>query len=113
MARTVHARFVASEEELIATFLTGADDALDVLVDRYRPVVGALVDHHDPSGARRHRLVHEAMLGLWDAICAYRPEDGPFAPLALRCIRRHLLAATAAPPPSHGRLERFRVLLRD
>jgi RNA polymerase sigma factor (sigma-70 family) len=71
--------------------------ALDELLRRYEPLARAIAGRlRLPAGCDRLDIVQEARLGVLAAIRAWRPERGPFRPLAARCAKARALKAVDA-----------------
>ena len=86
--------------------------ALDELLGRYEPLIGAIVASlRLPCGCERSDVAQEARLGLARAIRAWQPARGPFPAFAARCARnRALRALDTAGARKHQLLSRARSL---
>ena len=82
--------------------------ALDELLGRYEPLIGAIVASlRLPCGCERAEVAQEARLGLARAIRAWQPARGPFPAFAALCARnRALRALDAAGARKHQLLSR-------
>jgi RNA polymerase sigma factor (sigma-70 family) len=82
--------------------------ALDELLARYEPLIGAIVASlRLPCGCERADVAQEARLGLARAVSAWQPARGPFRAFAARCARnRALRALDAAGARKHQFLSR-------
>ena len=68
--------------------------ALEELLRRYEPLIGALVARlRLPCGCDRSDIAQEARLGLLRAISAWQPVRGPFPAFAARCAYGQALKA--------------------
>jgi RNA polymerase sigma factor (sigma-70 family) len=86
--------------------------ALDEMIARYEPLIGAIVASlRLPCGCERADLAQEARLGLARAIRAWQPARGPFPAFAALCARNQALRALdAAGARKHQLLSRARSL---
>ena len=86
--------------------------ALEELLRRYEPLIGAIVAQlHLPCGCDRSDIAQEARLGLLGAIHAWQPARGPFAAFGARCARGQALKALdTAGARKHQLLSRARPL---
>jgi RNA polymerase sigma factor (sigma-70 family) len=86
--------------------------ALEELLRRYEPLIGAIVARlRLPCGCDRSDIAQEARLGLLRAISAWQPARGPFPALAARCARGQALKALdTAGAHKHQLLSRARSL---
>jgi RNA polymerase sigma factor (sigma-70 family) len=68
--------------------------ALEELLRRYEPLIGAIVARlRLPCGCDPCDIAHEARVGLLRAISAWQPARGPFPAFAGRCARGQALNA--------------------
>jgi RNA polymerase sigma factor (sigma-70 family) len=68
--------------------------AVEELLRRYEPLVGAVVARmRPPYGCDKEELAQDARLGLLGAIRAWEPERGPFGAFAARCARGQVIKA--------------------
>lgn len=74
----------------------GDVEALHVLVDRMRAMIGGMARDRFIPGGEHDDLVQEGMVGLWHAIRDYDPDAGPFGPFARLCIDRQMWSAVTA-----------------
>ena len=71
--------------------------ALEELMRRYEPLIGAIVARlHLPGGCEPADLAQEARIGLLCAIRAWQPARGPFPAFAALCARNQALGALDA-----------------
>lgn len=63
---------------------------------RNRPLALAIAREYRIPGADRDDVRQEALIGLWIASRAHRPERGPFPPFARMVVRRRLQALLKA-----------------
>ena len=86
--------------------------ALEELLRRYEPLIGAIVARlRLPCGCDRSDIGQEARLGLLRAISAWQPARGPFPAFAARCARGQALKALdTAGAHKHQLLSRARSL---
>jgi DNA-directed RNA polymerase specialized sigma24 family protein len=90
-----------SDEVLAARVRAGDDRAFEELARRYRRVIGAAI-RRPGFGMGWEDEEQEALLGLFHACRAHRPDRGRFASLAAVCIRNRVRnARTRARCPAH------------
>jgi len=101
-----------TERALLLAAKNDYPHALDELLGRYEPLIGAIVASLClPCGCERADLAQEARLGLACAIRAWQPARGPFPAFAALCARnRALRALDAAGARKHQLLSRARSL---
>lgn len=98
-----------TDEELIEQLRLGDGEALDMLLIRYKSIVKNKAQRYYLIGGDRDDLLQEGMIGLYKAICDYRPEGGArFRTFAELCIDRQLASAIkAAARKKHGPLNDY------
>ncbi|MDQ3973899.1 MAG: RNA polymerase sporulation sigma factor SigH [Actinomycetota bacterium] len=83
-----------SDEALVARAWAGDDDALSVLLRRYRHVVRLRARSYFLVGADREDVVQEGMIGLYKAVRDYDPaRQSSFSAFAELCITRQIVTA--------------------
>ena len=111
---TSRPRGIASlnERALLLAAKHGHRHALDELLGRYEPLIGAIVASlRLPCGCERADVAQEARLGLARAVRAWQPARGPFRAFAPLCARNQALRALdAAGARKHQFLSRARSL---
>jgi len=86
-----------SDLELVRLAQQGDKEAVDVLLERYKPLVRATVQKYFLVGAEREDLYQFGMIGLWQAITDFREErNNSFRHFAHICIRRQIITAVKA-----------------
>jgi DNA-directed RNA polymerase specialized sigma24 family protein len=93
-----------TDEALAARARDGDDAAFEELALRYRRVIGAAI-RRPGFGMGWEDEHQEALIGLFNACRAHRPERGRFASLAAVCIRNRVRNAR-----TRGRLPRHRIV---
>ena len=101
-----------TERALLLAARNDYPHALDELLARYEPLIGAIVASlRLPCGCERADVAQEARLGLARAVRAWQPARGPFRAFAVLCARnRALRALDAAGARKHQFLSRARSL---
>ncbi len=83
-----------SDEELINLANGGNQDALELLMKRYKDLVNIKVNKYFIIGAEKDDIVQEGMIGLYKAIKCYNSEkQNSFKSFANMCIERQLITA--------------------
>jgi RNA polymerase sigma factor (sigma-70 family) len=86
-----------TERALLMAAKNNHHSALEELLRRYEPLIGAIVASlRLPCGCDRADVAQEARLGLARAIRAWQPARGPFPAFAARCARNRALRALDA-----------------
>ena len=82
------------EDEILDAARIGDADAVERLLNRYKPLVRTRAHGYQLAGADREDLVQEGMIGLFKAIRDFRPESGtPFSAFADLCVTRQVMTA--------------------
>lgn len=88
------------DEELIAAYREeGLEEAIEELLDRYKPLVLRLSRARYLVGGDRDDLIQEGMIGLYKAVRDYDAEKGAgasFGTFAALCVDRQILHAIEA-----------------
>ncbi len=79
-----------SDEQLIAAFRSGDNDACEEILLRYKNKVLAVARGYFLTDCDTEDLVQEGMCGLYSAIMAFKG-DGSFAPFAYACIKNRIV----------------------
>jgi RNA polymerase sporulation-specific sigma factor len=83
-----------SDEELINLANGGNQDALELLMKRYKDLVNIKVNKYFIIGAEKDDIFQEGMIGLYKAIKCYDSEkQNSFKSFANMCIERQLITA--------------------
>ncbi|MBU3804255.1 MAG: RNA polymerase sporulation sigma factor SigH [Candidatus Cellulosilyticum pullistercoris] len=86
-----------SDEALIALYREGENNAIDLLVQRYKKLVRNKIRVNFFVGADKDDLIQEGMIGLFKAICDYNPEkEASFKSFATLCVTRQISTAFRA-----------------
>ena len=84
----------SSDEKLVELAQTGNDDAIDVLLNRYRHYARAKARSYFLAGADKEDIVQEGMIGLYKAIRDFEPQHNTaFRAFAELCITRQIITA--------------------
>jgi RNA polymerase sporulation-specific sigma factor len=79
---------------LLDEFRRGDDDAVKILIDRYRGLARSKARGYFLAGADRDDVVQEAMVGLYKAIRDFDTNhETPFHAFAEMCVSRQILTA--------------------
>ena len=82
------------EDGILDAARIGDADAVERLLNRYKPLVRTRAHAYHLAGADREDLVQEGMIGLFKAIRDFRPEAGaPFSAFADLCVTRQVMTA--------------------
>ncbi len=85
------------DEELILRIRSGgsgAKDAMEILLTRYKDFVKSRTQPYFLTGADRDDIIQEGMIGLYKAILSYdEKKESSFRGFADICIRRQILTA--------------------
>ena len=83
-----------SSEALILEFRAGNKNALDILLNRFKPVVKAKAKAYYVLGGDPEDLIQEGMVGLYKAVLDFAPEkNNNFGAFASLCIVRQIQTA--------------------
>ncbi len=83
-----------TDEELIEEYRKGANEAIEILVQRYKSLVRAKIRTAYFVGTDKDDLIQEGMIGLFKAICDYNPErEASFRSFASLCVTRQVSTA--------------------
>lgn len=86
-----------SDEELIAIYREGENNAIDLLIQRYKKFVRNRIRVNFFIGVDKDDLIQEGMIGLFKAICDYNPErEASFKSFATLCVTRQISTAFKA-----------------
>ena len=82
-----------TNENLIAEFNAGNKHALDILLNRFKPLVKTKAKAYYVIGGDPEDLIQEGMIGLYKAVLDFDIEKGSFTTFATLCIVRQLQTA--------------------
>ena len=83
-----------SDEELIEVINQGNQDAIEILLKRYKELVTMKVSRYFIVGAEKEDIFQEGMIGLYKAIkCFNETKQKSFKSFANLCIERQLITA--------------------
>ena len=83
-----------ADEELVALYRAGDQEAVDELLSRYRSFARVKARSYFLIGADRDDIVQEGMIGLYKAIRDYAPErEASFRAFAELCVTRQIITA--------------------
>ncbi len=85
------------DEELVAVINDGSDSALQILVERYLPIIRNKASEISASfGIDMEDLVQESLIALYSCIKVYNPDLSTFSTFASLCIKRNLTSVCRA-----------------
>lgn len=88
---------LTADEEVIALARAGSCEAMEYLIDRYRPMVHSRARSYFAVGTDRDDLVQEGMIGLYKAIRDYQfDRSTSFRSFADLCVTRQIITAIKA-----------------
>ena len=91
------------DTELIARIRSGEEQAVEVLLEKYRPLVRRRANALFLVGGDSDDLNQEGMIGLYQAVRSYDPDRGTsFFTFADLCIRRQMYHAVEADGRRHN-----------
>ena len=83
-----------SDDELVLLARNKDEEALEVLLDRYKELVNIKVSKYFIIGAEREDIVQEGMIGLYKAVKNFEVDkQNSFKSFANLCIERQLITA--------------------
>ena len=89
-----HSFETQSDEEVLEYVRVGSGDALEFLINKYRPFVRAKARSYFLIGADREDIIQEGMIGLYKSIRDYRTDKlTTFRAFAELCITRQIITA--------------------
>lgn len=103
-----------TDEELLIRSKSGDSEAVNLLIARYKPLVLRLSRARYLAGGDREDLIQEGMIGLFQAVRDFDPENGSsFLNFAALCVNRQMLHAIEAAGREKNRLLNDSVTLED
>ena len=83
-----------SDADLVKLAQTGNSEAIEQLLERYKPLVRARSSEFFMPGSDRDDVVQEGMIGLFKAIRTYKTDSQlPFASFASTCVQTQIIDA--------------------
>lgn len=83
-----------ADDELVISARNGNEQALEILLDRYKELVNMKVSRYFIVGAEKEDIVQEGMIGLYKAIKNFElDKQNSFKSFANLCIERQLITA--------------------
>ena len=84
----------SSDDELLNLANSGNEEALEVLIKRYKDLVTMKISKYFMMGAEKEDIFQEGMIGLFKAIKSYNGQkQNSFRTFANLCIERQLITA--------------------
>jgi len=88
---------MTSNETLVAQARGGNTSSLDLLMNRFKPLVKSKAKDYFLTGGDLEDLIQEGMIGLYKAVLDFDPEKGvKFAAFATLCVVRQIQTAIKA-----------------
>jgi len=86
-----------SDENLVAQARSGNTSSLDLLMNRFKPLVKSKAKDYFLTGGDLEDLIQEGMIGLYKAVLDFNPEKGvKFTSFATLCVVRQIQTAIKA-----------------
>ena len=83
-----------ADDELVILAREGREEALEIIMDRYKELVNMKVSKYFIIGAEREDIVQEGMIGLYKAVKNFElDKQNSFKSFANLCIERQLITA--------------------
>ena len=83
-----------ADDELVILARGGNEEALEIIMDRYKELVNMKVGKYFIIGAEREDIVQEGMIGLYKAVKNFEADkQNSFKSFANLCIERQLITA--------------------
>ncbi len=80
-----------SDNEIILLINSGEYEYLQIIIDRYLPLIVSMAKNYCPKGEVED-AVQEATFALYGAVKSYKPELSSFSAFASVCIKRSVIA---------------------
>jgi len=94
-----------TDENLVAASRNGDKTAIDMLMQRYKPLVKAKAKDYYLTGGDLEDLIQEGMIGLYKAVLDFNPSKGAqFSSFATLCVVRQIQTAIKAASRQKHRL---------
>lgn len=81
-----------SDEEIVLSFESGNYADIQILINRYMPLIIKTVSRYTGGAADAEDLVQEGVIAVFSAVKAYDPEKSKFSTFVSHCITRAILA---------------------
>jgi len=98
-----------TDDELVMASRAGDDEALSMLLNKYRPFARVKARSYFLVGADREDIVQEGMIGLYKAVRDFNPDmQSSFRAFAELCVTRQIITAIkTATRQKHGPLNNY------
>lgn len=88
---------MTTDENLIKLYLQGDENAIEIIMERYKNLVRKKAKAMYLAGGDSDDLIQEGMIGLFKAVRDYKDDrDASFATFASMCINRQMITAVTA-----------------
>lgn len=79
--------------DLIRSAAAGNADSFSRIVERFSPLLNSLISDFSVPESERDDLFQEGLIGLYKAVCLYRPEEASFSTFAVICMKTSILSS--------------------
>lgn len=88
-----NANFKQSDEVLVTKSRQGDENALQLLLNKYRPIVTYLASSFSVSSDEKEDLIQEGLIALYFAVKVYDFKSSSFSTFASLCAKRAIISA--------------------
>lgn len=81
-----------SDEEIVVRLSSGRYAEIQVLINRYMPLIIKTVSRYNNCGIDAEDLIQEGVIAVFSAVKAYDPERSKFSTFVSICITRAIMA---------------------
>ncbi|MBR3300118.1 MAG: sigma-70 family RNA polymerase sigma factor, partial [Clostridia bacterium] len=78
---------ILSDDEIISRFRANDFDCIQLLIDRYMPLVLSTAKSFDVSSIEAEELIAEGVFAIFSAVKKYDPEKSKFSTFVSLCIK--------------------------
>ena len=82
-----------TDNQLVDFINNGKYEYLQLLINRYMPLVISVASHYESSGLDIDDFIQEGLVAIFDAVKVYDPQKASFKTFASLCIERAISAA--------------------
>lgn len=80
-----------TDEELVSRFLSGEYSDIQILIDRYMPLIFKTVSNYKNCGIEAEDLIQEGVIAIFSAVKTYVFEKSRFSTYVSHCVQRAIL----------------------
>lgn len=84
----VEERELLSDNEIISRFAANDYDCIQIIIDRYMPLVVSTAKSFGASSIETEELIAEGVLAIFKAVKSYDPEKSRFSTFVSLCVKR-------------------------